>query len=36
MVQTDEWINGVRTNNFIGMDDTTTFDGLVARLEARY
>ncbi len=36
MVQTDEWIRGVHTNDFIDMDDQSTFDGLVARFEARY
>jgi hypothetical protein len=36
MLQTDEWIQGVHANNFIGMVDTTTLDGLVARFEARY
>jgi hypothetical protein len=36
MVQTDEWIRGVHTNDFVGMDDTSTFDGLVGRFEARY
>jgi len=36
MLQTDEWIRGVHNNDFIGMEDTTTFDGLVARFEARY
>lgn len=35
-LQTDQWIQGVRQNNFIGMDDTMTFDGLVARFEARF
>lgn len=35
-LQTDEWIEAVHTNNFIGMDSTMTFDGLVARFEARY
>ncbi|HRX80930.1 MAG TPA: hypothetical protein P5307_17800, partial [Pirellulaceae bacterium] len=35
-IQTDEWIKGVQTNNFVGMDSTMTFDGLVARFEARY
>ncbi|MDA1051636.1 MAG: Lpg1974 family pore-forming outer membrane protein [Planctomycetota bacterium] len=35
-LQTDEWIDAVHTNNFIGMDSTMTFDGLVARFEARY
>jgi hypothetical protein len=36
MVQTDEWIEGVHTNNFIDMDATSTFDGLVGRFEARF
>jgi len=36
MVQTDEWIRGVQTNNFIGMDSTSTLDGLVTRVEARF
>lgn len=35
-VQTDEWILGVRNNSFVGMDSTMTFDGLVARFEARF
>lgn len=35
-LQTDEWIEAVHTNNFIDMDSTMTFDGLVARFEARY
>jgi hypothetical protein len=35
-VQTDQWIRGVQTSSFIDMDDTMTFDGLVARLEARF
>ncbi|MEX0818151.1 MAG: Lpg1974 family pore-forming outer membrane protein [Pirellulaceae bacterium] len=35
-IQTDQWIEGVHTNNFIGMDSTMTFDGLVARVEARF
>jgi hypothetical protein len=35
-VQTDEWIHGVRTNNFIDMSSMQTFDGLMARVEARY
>ena len=35
-IQTDEWIKGVQQNSFIGMDSTTTFDGLVARFEVRY
>jgi len=36
LVQTDQWIRGVHANDFIGMDDTTTLDGWVARLEARF
>ena len=35
-VQTDEWIRGVRTNSFIDMASMQTFDGLMARVEARY
>ncbi|MFV1964511.1 MAG: Lpg1974 family pore-forming outer membrane protein [Pirellulaceae bacterium] len=36
MVQTDEWIAAVQQNNYIGMDSTTTYDGLTARFEIRY
>lgn len=35
-VQTDQWIHGVQTNYFADLDDTMTFDGLVARFEARF
>lgn len=40
-VQTDQWIQAVVTNTatsntFINLDDTMTFDGLVARFEARF
>ena len=35
-VQTDEWIHGVQTNNFIGMSSMQSFDGLMARVEARF
>ncbi len=35
-VQTDEWIQAVRTSNFVGLSDTMTFDGLVARVEAKF
>jgi hypothetical protein len=35
-VQTDEWIRGVRTNSFIDMSSMQSFDGLMARVEARY
>ncbi|MEO8494229.1 MAG: Lpg1974 family pore-forming outer membrane protein [Planctomycetota bacterium] len=36
MLQTDQWIESVQGNNFIGRDSTMTFDGLVARFEGRY
>ena len=36
MVQTDEWIRGVHTSNYIDMSDTSTFDGVVGRIEARF
>ena len=35
-VKTDRWIDAVRRNNFVGLDDSLTFDGLVTRLEARF
>jgi hypothetical protein len=35
-VQTDQWIRGVQSNYFADLDDTMTFDGLVARVEARF
>ena len=35
-VQTDEWIRGVQTNNFIDMSSMQSFDGLMARIEARF
>jgi hypothetical protein len=35
-VQTDQWIEAVHTNNFIGLDSTMSLDGLVARIEARF
>jgi hypothetical protein len=35
-VQTDQWIRGVQSNYFADLDDTMTFDGLVARFEARF
>ena len=35
-VNTDEWIQSVRTNNFVGLNDTMTFDGLTARAEYRF
>ena len=36
VVQTDEFINAVQTNNFLDLGDILTFDGLVCRLEGRY
>jgi len=36
VVQTDEWINAVHANDFVDMSSTMTFDGLVARFEARF
>ncbi len=35
-VQTDDWIDAIHTNDFTSMDSTMTFDGLVARVEARF
>lgn len=35
-VTTEEWIRSVQTNNFDDMGDTLTFDGFVARAEARF
>lgn len=35
-VQTDEWIHGVQTNNFIGMSSMSSYDGLMARAEFRF
>ena len=31
VVKTEDWIDGVQTNDFRDMGDTMTFDGLVAR-----
>ena len=39
VVPTNEWIEGVQTNNFVGLNDDAqmiTFDGLTARLEYRW
>ena len=36
MVQTDEWIQGVQANDFIGIESTSTIDGLVVRAEAKF
>ena len=35
-VKTDEFIQAVQTNNFVGLDDALTFDGFVARAEIRF
>jgi hypothetical protein len=36
VVKTDEFIQAVQHNNFIGLGDTLTFDGLVAHAEVRF
>ena len=36
MVKTEDWIRAVQKNNFKDMGDTMTFDGVVARIEARF
>lgn len=35
-VNVDEFIGAVQTNNFVGLGDHMTFDGLVARVEGRF
>jgi len=35
-VTSNEWIQSVQTNNFEGLGDTMTFDGLVGRVEYRF
>ncbi|OHB70167.1 MAG: hypothetical protein A2V70_12940 [Planctomycetes bacterium RBG_13_63_9] len=35
-VKTDDFIEGVRTNDFVGLGDKLTFDGLTSRIELRY
>ena len=35
-VSTDSWIQSVRNNNFVGLNDATTFDGLTAKAEYRF
>jgi hypothetical protein len=35
-VKTADWIGAVQINDFSGLGDTMTFDGLVARAEVRY
>lgn len=36
VVKTDAWIKAVQSNNFVGLSDTMTFDGLVVRGEVRF
>ncbi len=36
VVKTDEFIDAVQANNFVGLSDVLTFDGLVARIESRF
>ena len=36
VVKTDEWIGAVQRNNFVGLGDTLSFDGLTARAELRF
>jgi len=36
VVKTEDWIHAVQTNDFRDMDDSITFDGLVARVEGRF
>ncbi len=35
-VTTDQWVKAVQSNNFVGLSDTITFDGLVLRCEGRF
>ncbi len=35
-VTTDRWVKSVQSNNFVGLSDTMTFDGLVLRCEGRF
>ena len=35
-VNTDDWIKAVQNDNFVGLNDKMTFDGLVARAEFRF
>jgi hypothetical protein len=35
-VKTNEWIQAVQANSFVGLGDTLTFDGLAVRAELRY
>lgn len=35
-VRTDEWLEAVQSNNYVGLSDTLTFDGVVVRCEGRF
>jgi len=35
-VKTDDWIDAVRRNNFVDLNDSISFDGFVGRLEYRF
>jgi hypothetical protein len=35
-VKTDDWIDAVRTNNFVDLNDSISFDGFVGRVEYRF
>ena len=35
-VMVDEYISAVQNNDYVGLGDEMTFDGLVARVEARF
>ncbi len=36
VINTDDFIHAVRTNNSVNVRDTLTFDGLVLRAEVRF
>ena len=36
VVRSSDFIRGVQNNNFAGLSDTLSFDGLVTRLEFRF
>jgi tripartite-type tricarboxylate transporter receptor subunit TctC len=36
VVKTQDWIQAVQTNSYNNLGNTMTFDGLVARIEARF
>jgi len=36
VVRTDQFIGAVQANNFTGMHDTLTFDGMVGRVELQF